>query len=327
MLPGQFLRSVFNRYALPPLMRRVLPVAMTINDKVSYFFSVRLRTLFNKAAALPQVQAQPGAILPPDTPIPLAFAHNDYEHARPLFDALALGFGAIEADIHSVNGKTPLLVSHTAPLDPADTLEALYLAPLARIAAENGGRIYKKSDTPLLLNIELKTDGRATYMQLKPLLEKYKDILTAFDDNGVAHQGAVTIILTGALPTQQTFAQDKLRYAAPASQFGKTLHPHTPLDSEKWGSHFTWDGKGIMPVKEFLKLGRMVKEAHEAGRALRFWATPDIPALWAVLAGSGVDYISTDNMPRLAHWVSSPQGKLALRAAQVRQIFSPVRPA
>ena len=28
-----------------------------------------------------------------------AFSHNDYEHERPLFDALDLGFNCVEADL------------------------------------------------------------------------------------------------------------------------------------------------------------------------------------------------------------------------------------
>ena len=34
------------------------------------------------------------------TPLLRAHAHNDYEHTRPLLDALECGFGSIEADIH-----------------------------------------------------------------------------------------------------------------------------------------------------------------------------------------------------------------------------------
>ncbi len=34
-----------------------------------------------------------------------AFAHNDYEHKKPLFDALFYGFTYVEADIHSENKK------------------------------------------------------------------------------------------------------------------------------------------------------------------------------------------------------------------------------
>ena len=47
-------------------------------------------------------------------PLPLgrAHAHNDYEHTRPLLDALDCGFGSIEADVHLVDGR--LLVAHDA---------------------------------------------------------------------------------------------------------------------------------------------------------------------------------------------------------------------
>src|SRR6266571_3355435 len=40
-------------------------------------------------------------------PMPLihAHAHNDYEHARPLFDALDRGFCSVEADIYLVDGQ------------------------------------------------------------------------------------------------------------------------------------------------------------------------------------------------------------------------------
>src|SRR6185295_14563982 len=62
-------------------------------------------------------------------PLPQAHAHNDYEHARPLLDALDHGFCSVEADIW----LTPdgLLVAHDRKdLKPARTLEALYLDPL-----------------------------------------------------------------------------------------------------------------------------------------------------------------------------------------------------
>src|SRR5262249_11249891 len=61
-------------------------------------------------------------------------AHNDYEHPRPLFDALDHGFRSVEADIFLVDGK--LLVGHAqADLKPERTLEKLYLDPLRDRAA------------------------------------------------------------------------------------------------------------------------------------------------------------------------------------------------
>jgi hypothetical protein len=47
-----------------------------------------------------------------------AHAHNDYEHDRPLFDALDHRFKSVEADIWLVDGK--LVVAH----DPEDVPQA-----------------------------------------------------------------------------------------------------------------------------------------------------------------------------------------------------------
>src|SRR3974390_1561429 len=43
-------------------------------------------------------------------PVPLihVHAHNDYEHTRPLLDALDHGFCSVEADIYLVDGQLPV---------------------------------------------------------------------------------------------------------------------------------------------------------------------------------------------------------------------------
>ena len=46
------------------------------------------------------------------TPLANAHSHNDYEHDRPLLDALDHGFKSIEADIFLFEGQ--LLVTHDA---------------------------------------------------------------------------------------------------------------------------------------------------------------------------------------------------------------------
>src|SRR3954449_1783813 len=75
-------------------------------------------------------------------PLARAHAHNDYEHKRPLLDALDCGFNSVEADIWLVKGQ--LLVAHT-PVDwnTDRTLEKLYLDPLRERAKANGGKVYK----------------------------------------------------------------------------------------------------------------------------------------------------------------------------------------
>jgi len=62
-------------------------------------------------------------------PLVNAHAHNDYEHARPLLDALDRGFCSVEADVWLVDGQ--LLVAHDrGKAKPGRTLQALYLDPL-----------------------------------------------------------------------------------------------------------------------------------------------------------------------------------------------------
>src|SRR2546430_17530750 len=75
------------------------------------------------------------------TPLTRVHAHNDYEHKRPLFDALDHGFCSIEADIYLVDGQ--LLVAHMrSQVKPERTLEKLYLDPLREQVKQNGGRGY-----------------------------------------------------------------------------------------------------------------------------------------------------------------------------------------
>src|SRR4029079_16192267 len=89
------------------------------------------------------------------TPLIHAHAHNDYEHARPLFDALDQGFCSVEADIYLVESK--LLVAHERRMiKPERTLESLYLEPLRQRVKQKGGRVYPKGPEFTLL-IDLKS--------------------------------------------------------------------------------------------------------------------------------------------------------------------------
>ena len=89
------------------------------------------------------------------TPLRRAHAHNDYEHKRPLFDALGHGFCSVEADVHLIDGK--LLVAHDRKdAKPDRTLQALYLDPLRERVKANGGRVYPGGPTVFLL-IDVKT--------------------------------------------------------------------------------------------------------------------------------------------------------------------------
>ena len=69
-----------------------------------------LASLAGPAVAPAQATATKPAPVVVGQPLAQAHAHNDYEHDRPLFDALEHGFTSVEADVWLVDGE--LLVAH-----------------------------------------------------------------------------------------------------------------------------------------------------------------------------------------------------------------------
>jgi hypothetical protein len=232
-------------------------------------------------------------------PLPRAHAHNDYEHQRPLLDALDHGFGSVEADIHLIDGE--LLVAHDRDeAEPGRTLQALYLEPLRQRIRRNGGRVYPDAP-PLLLLIDIKTEAEATYAALHDVLGRYADILTIFSD-GTLEEGSVTAIVSGNRP-RETMAAQTLRYAAYDGRLGDLeLHsPATfiPLVSDNWLTFARWLGQGKPPEEVLERLEETVAIAHAQGRKIRFWATSDNPAVWRVLYDAGVDLLNADDLDGL----------------------------
>jgi glycerophosphoryl diester phosphodiesterase len=245
-------------------------------------------------------------------PVPLdqAHAHNDYLHERPLLDALDQGFRSVEADIFLVDGE--LLVAHTRrELVPGRTLQKLYLDPLRERVAKNQGSIYGDGK-PFHLLIDLKTAGEPTYAALDKVLAEYAGMLSKVQD-GEFHPGAIDISISGDRPIP-TIAAAPLRYAGidgRLSDLGSDQPVHLmPIISDNWNLTFRWRGTGEFKPAERQKLHDYVKQAHAAGRRIRFWASPDTPAAWRELQAAGVDMINTDDLAGLAAFLrgqSAPQ--------------------
>jgi glycerophosphoryl diester phosphodiesterase len=153
----------------------------------------------------------------------------------------------------------------------------------------------------LTLLIDIKSEAESTYAALREALARYRQILTRVED-GQVHRGAVTVVISGNRP-QETIAAEKVRYAGidgRLSDLSSDRPSHLmPLISDNWRVHFTWNGLGEMPEAEREKLRSIVARAHERGRRVRFWATPDHESLWRELVAAEVDLINTDDLPRL----------------------------
>lgn len=240
--------------------------------------------------------------------LPQAHAHNDYEHPRPLLDALSHGFTSVEADIFLVDGK--LLVAHDKEdLKPDRSLTALYLDPLKNLSGAKKS-IFSTGETLILL-IDFKTAAEPTYEAVRKVLTNYTGMLTHFE-SGRIHTNAVTVIISGNRP-RETLLAESSRLAAfdgRLADLGKNLPvSFMPLISDNWNNHFAWKGSGEFPAEEREKLKSIVTQAHSENRKLRFWATPDTKAAWHELRAAGVDLINTDNLAGLASFLRESQVK------------------
>jgi hypothetical protein len=237
-------------------------------------------------------------------PLIQAHAHNDYEHPRPLLDALACGFCSVEADIYLVDGK--LLVAHDLrKVKPERTLQALYLEPLRQRVRAHGGRVYSGGPEFTLL-IDLKDSWQTIYPVLRSVLEGYADILTTFRD-GTRTAGAVRVIITGDRSINM-FAGEKMRYASADGTLAELESGMNadlvPWISSRWGDSFAWAGEGRMTDTEAKNLSQLVAKAYLQGRRVRFWGAPDTPAFWRQLATENVDLINTDDLRGLQSFLT-----------------------
>lgn len=234
-----------------------------------------------------------------------AHAHNDYEHDRPLLDALEHGFTSVEADVWLVDGE--LRVAHDLVDTRAGvTLESLYLDPLDALVRQEGHSVYPGWDGNLQLMIDIKSEAEATYAAVEKELAEHPQLMTRYS-KGKVTEGPVTAVISGNRPLATMQAAEKrfgfydgrsadLASSAPAGLM--------PIVSDNWTKLFAWRGVGPMPETERTKLRAYVEAAHSKGYRVRFWATPDQPgaardAVWTELHNAGVDHINTDDLAAL----------------------------
>ncbi|MEZ4441882.1 MAG: phosphatidylinositol-specific phospholipase C/glycerophosphodiester phosphodiesterase family protein [Polyangiaceae bacterium] len=251
----------------------------------------------------------PGETNPPDPPKPVApetllpttcgHAHNDYEHERPLDDALDHRFCSVEADIYLIDGA--LLVAHAQyQTDPSRSLQSLYLDPLReRVKA---GALDHDGGGSLVLLIDIKSDAATTYAALHEVLAGYSELLTRFAD-GEVYAGPVTAVISGNRDRAAMEAQNE-RFAALDGR-PEDLGTGAPLDliplvSQDWKKALSWTGVDAIPADQAQILADFVTSTHDEQRRLRFWGSPDTELTWTTLLDAGQDLINTDDIPGFA---------------------------
>jgi hypothetical protein len=241
------------------------------------------------------------------TPLDRGFAHNDYAHPRPLWDALANGFTFVEADVFLVDGK--LLVAHDLKdVKPERSLEELYLKPLLMLSKAKKDPIYSGYKKPFWLMIDIKADGVKVYAELEKLLVGYRPMLSKWTDAGKG-PGSVAIVLSGDRPVTEV-AKQKERWVAIDGR-PDDLAKNPPIGLTPWISTAYSDFKWTFPeltAEQRTTLKSYIDKAHEQKRLVRFWGTPDTPAFWRMQGELGVDLLNTDKLVAFREWAAGRRG-------------------
>jgi hypothetical protein len=220
-----------------------------------------------------------------------AYAHNDYRNARPLRDALDLGFRGAEADVFLVDGI--LRLGHDekqARSGPA--FEQAYLAPLREVIERCGGLA---SGNAFLLNVEVKDESPPTVDSLLALLGRF-----AFDP------AKVRVVAVGWLPpmdsmksgmdlmaTQYRIATtDERRLRDDIAQLDARVRLLS-LDYGKTAGRW-WNTAGRR--RRWLDALSLAKSAAP-DRLLRVHNVPADPVIYRDLLTAGVDLIGATDLP------------------------------
>jgi hypothetical protein len=256
------------------------------------------------ASAIDQTPSSPKNIanIPAEFPLELGHAHNDYEHKRPLLDALSLGFNYIEVDVYLIDGE--LFVSHLYPLfkDEQRTLKTLYLEPLNEIIRNNGGQIFRCDKAPLNLMIDVKTDAFETYEAIKSQLYPYRKWITSYNE-GTRVQRAVNVFISGNRPVA-LMACEKRRMASldgRINDLGKGYSPELmPVVSERFSNVFGLNLPFIATGEyQWAVFKRLTQLARSEGKIFRLWGSPEEESVWEKLLANGSGLINTNDLTGL----------------------------
>jgi hypothetical protein len=259
----------------------------------------------------------------PDSPPLPAYAHNDYANARPLWDALSMGFRGVEVDLFLVDGDLAAAHDRRA-IRGGRSLTTLYLEPL-RARLRQCGRIVAGPE-PLLLNIELKERAPAAFDALAKALLQYSELFRSLGNR----PARVEVVLVGWHPSRTRLAasaplmlrvQQQVTSRSPQHAFDS--NSVVRLVSLDYGKRIGWSGRGPPPTSlaEWLSALRRLRDASPH-RLSRVYNVPAEPGILRRLLDGGVDLVGIEDLD---------QGRRALNALRdstfrcVRRTCQPTR--
>ncbi len=236
-------------------------------------------------------------------------AHNDYEHERPLFDALSYGYTSIEVDIHPVGRK--LKVCHDLEdCKASPTLKELYFEPLDSIVKEHGGTVFFGDSTQLTLMVDLKSKKDKSLKRLNKLIKRY-DHLFQYENNGYVKWGPIIILISGE-PSISTWQAIDSPYLYLDGRANEMYPPKVKQMVRRVSNNiYTISSNSALSEGDPIgveKLSTHVSDLYNQNiKEVRFWGTKDEPEVWRSLLKAGVNVISIDDLSGFAAFIKAQE--------------------
>ena len=229
-----------------------------------------------------------------------AHSHNDYQQIHPFTTAYQAQFGSMEADILLFHDS--LFVGHRElDIQNRRLFTSLYLDSIRFYLKMHAGGIFAEKNRTLQLLIDIKTDAEPTLDALIHELEKYPDLINST---------AVSFVITGNRPSPEKWSSYPrfIWFDGNAGiKYDSAILRKIVMISGNFASFSSWKGNGNPDTAVINQLSKIIIEAHDQGKKIRFWNAPDNPQSWQLLISLGVDWINTDHIQALAGFLGLQQ--------------------
>lgn len=236
----------------------------------------------------------------------LIHSHNDYKQTVPFYQAYAQMLDSYEADVFYDNVNKIIYVAHTpAEIRSGNTLEALYLQPIVSQFKRNGGKAWAHSDKSFYLMIDIKHDYQHAIPAVLLALDQCPEVFNPYQN-----PNAPILVFTGDIPTPEQFDQypDHVCFdGSPGYDYSSDQLKRIAFFSDSFRHYSVWNGKGSILPAEKQKLRSAIAKAHDMGKKIRFWGSPDNLNTWQTFRMMGVDIINTDHPEKCADFFSNEQ--------------------
>jgi hypothetical protein len=226
---------------------------------------------------------------------PRIHAHNDYQQALPLTNALRNRVYSIEADVYP--GNSGLLVAHNkGDIRASHTLDSQYLQPIIRLFKKYHGRISTgKTYSPVLM-IDIKDSGAAVITELIKETAAYPSVF-----NRLVNEMAVQLVISGnrgAISTWASYPSSIFFDGRPYEVYDSTTLQRVAFISDNYNNY-------VSQQDSTSRIQQLVKKVHGMGKLLRLWGIQDNAASWSRLQQLGVDIINTDKVGECRDYFST----------------------